>query len=90
MVRKMMHVRVKISFNGMRKGDESMVPKSPRVLAWIAGGLMEEIKGGQNQAGPGEPEPHADEREQERAAGSGTSGSEPGQGFGTGSYGSFA
>lgn len=86
----LIHVRVRISFNGMRKGDEATVPDSPRVRAWIDGGLMEVVGDGENQAGPGSAEPDADERDAERTEGSGPSGGEPGQGFGTGGYGAFA
>jgi len=90
MVKRTLHVRVRISFNGMRKGDEAIVPDSPRVLAWIAGGLMEVIGGGEDQAGPGGAEQDAYERVADGAEGSGPAGGEPGQGFGAGAFGAFA
>ena len=86
----LIHVRVRISFNGMRKGDEATVPRSPRVLAWIEGGLLEVIEDGKDQTGPGSAEQDTHERVEDGAEGSGPTGGEPSQGFGTGGYGAFA
>jgi hypothetical protein len=90
MAKRMLHVRVRISFNSMRKGDGAVVPDSPRVRAWIAGGLLEVIDGGEDQAGSGGAEQDAHERVADGAEGGGPTGGEPGQGFGAGEYGAFA
>lgn len=82
-------VRVLTSFNGMRAGDEADVEMSVRVQGWINVGLVE-VVGGQSAAGPGGAEPDDHERVPDGAAGSSEAGSEPGQGFGSGGYGSAA
>lgn len=84
------HVRVRVSFNGLRKGDEARLVLTPRVRGWIKAKLVEVIEHGEDQAGPGESEPDTHERVQDGAEGSGPASREPGQGFGTGAYGAPA
>lgn len=84
------HVRARVSFNLIHKGDEAILELNPTVAGWIGAGYMEVIGGGEDQAGPGEPESDADEREPVGAEGSGPAGGEPGQDFGAGPYGSPA
>ncbi len=80
-------VRVLTSFNGMRRGDEADVELNPRVQGWVNAGLVEVIGSGTGAAGPGGAEPDDHQRDAVRASGSGASGGEPGEGFGTGGYG---
>lgn len=83
-------VRARVSFNGIRQGDEATVVRDTRVSGWIDAGLMEEVSNGTGQAGPGGAEPGDDERKPKRAAGSVPAGGEQGEGFGAGGYGSPA
>lgn len=80
-------LRVLVSFNGMRVGDEAEVAMSPLVQGWINAGMAEVVRGGKDQAGPGGAEPDVGEREPERVEDSVPAGGEPGQGFGAGAYG---
>lgn len=80
-------IRVLTSFNGMHKGDESTIPLSGIVQGWIDVGLVEEVDRGEDPAGPGAVE-QADQGGVAFGAGdSGQAGDEPGEGFGSGGYG---
>ena len=81
------HVRVLVSFNGMRAGDEAEIELTPRVHGWIDAGLME-VLSGPYSFGPGSAEPDDHERLEDGAAGSVPPGGESGEGFGAGAYGS--
>jgi len=83
-------VRVRTSFNGLRKGDEADVKLSELVRAWLAMGLVEVVTGGTDPAGPGAAEPSAAGGAPERAGDSGPAGDEPGESFGSGGYGTSA
>lgn len=80
-------VRVRVSFNGMHKGSEATVELNDRIRAWVDAGLMEVLHG-EDPAGPSGAEPDDHERDAYGAPGSVATGGEPGQGFGTGAYGS--
>lgn len=80
-------VRVLVSFNGMRAGDEAVVERDARVQAWISLGLVKVVDSGESTAGPGDAEPDAHRRKPKRAARSVPAGGESGEGFGTGGYG---
>lgn len=57
-------VRVLVSFNGMRAGDEADIPLDGKVQGWERAGLVV-IESGTSSAGPGSVEPDADERIEE-------------------------
>lgn len=80
-------VKVLRSFNGMRRGEEAVLPLTGLVQGWIAAGFMEVVQGGQDQAGQSGPEQDADERLPLGTEGGEPTGGEQGQGFGAGSYG---
>lgn len=83
-------IRVRSSFNGMRKGDTATVELDERVQGWVRAGLVEVTGHGTDQAGPGGAEPDDYERVPEGAEGGEQAGGEPGQDFGSGAYGSPA
>lgn len=47
-----LRIRVRVSFNGMYKGDEATVEDNDRVRGWIAAHYVEEIRG-EGETGPG-------------------------------------
>lgn len=80
-------IRVLTSFNGMHRGDESTIPLSSTVQGWINAGLVEVMARGTDPAGQGAVE-QADQGGIAFGAGdSGQAGDEPGEGFGSGGYG---
>jgi hypothetical protein len=80
-------VRVITSFNEMRQGDEAEIEINSIVQGWINAGLVV-IVDGTSPAGPGGAEPDAHGGDPKGAPGGVTPGGEPGEGFGTGAYGS--
>lgn len=80
-------VRALVSFSEIRQGDEADVEVNARVQGWINAGLVV-IVGGTGEAGPGSAEPDAPGGDPEGTEGSLPAGGEPGEGFGTGAYGS--
>lgn len=80
-------IRVRTSFEDLRRGDEAVVDLNVRVQGWLEAGLVEVVGGGEGEAGPGSFEPAAVPRKP-RGAGDGVeAGREPGEGFGSGGYG---
>lgn len=86
--RKHVRVRVRISFNGLRRGDESLAVMDDRLQSWVNAGLVEVIGDGEDQTGPGRAESDNHERDPDGVARGGPAGGEPGEGFGAGGYGS--
>jgi hypothetical protein len=80
-------VRVRTSFNGLRKGDESDVKLTALVRAWIGMGLVEVVAGGTDPSGPGGTEPPAAGGAAQGAGDGGPAGDEQGESFGSGGYG---
>lgn len=83
---KTVHVRVLISFDDVKRGDDALLELTPRVREWIRIGLVE-VLGGEDPIGPGAAESDDHERVAKGTEGSVPTGSEPGEGFGTGAYG---
>ena len=83
------HVKVLVSFNDVKAGDEAFLRLDARLDAWVKGGLVE-VLDGTSTAGPGEPATDDHERLEGGAADSVPAGGEQGEGFGAGGYGAFA
>lgn len=86
-----MRVRVLIAFNGMRPGDEGVPADPERAKGYVRLGLMEILDGGdsgEREAGPGGSETGDPGSVPAGTGESRETGSEPGEGFGTGGYGS--
>lgn len=85
-----MRVRVLIAFNGMRPGDVGVPHDEALAEKYVALGLMEIIEGdddGERQAGPGGPAEGDPGGVPPRTGEHGAAGPEPGEGFGSGGYG---
>jgi hypothetical protein len=80
-------IRVLTSFNGMHRGDEADVVMSPVVQGWLSVGLIKVVGGGKDPAGPGGTEQDDHRSVPAGARGSRPASGEPGEGFGTGGYG---
>lgn len=80
-------VRVLVSFNDVQAGDEAILPIDTRVQGWISAGLVEVVPDGTGAAGPGKPAKDDDKRVPAGTEGSLPTGGEPGEGFGSGAYG---
>jgi hypothetical protein len=87
---KTVRVRARLSFDNVYEGDESETELTEKVQRYLDAGLLEVVGDGTDPAGPGGSEPDDDQRDAEGAAGGGAAGRQPGEGFGTGSYGSPA
>lgn len=74
-----MRVRVAVSFNGFRAGEEADTEPGGIVDAYVRAGLMEVVDSGEHPAGPGEHPEIDPEREHERTAAGGTAGGEQSQ-----------
>lgn len=86
---KTVQLRARVSFNGVVEGDVFTVDLNPKVQGWLDVGVVE-VWSGEDQTGQGGAQPATDERVAGGAAGGVASSGEPGQGFGTGSYGASA
>lgn len=80
-------IRVLTSFNGMHRDDESTIPLSSTVQGWINAGLVKVVTHGADPAGQGGAEPDDQGGVAFGAGDSGQAGDEPGEGFGSGGYG---
>lgn len=80
-------IKVLVSFDDIRAGDEGTVLLTPRVQGWINAGFVKVVPDGKNQARPRRPEPDPYERVTARAEGSRPASGEPGESAGSGEHG---
>lgn len=72
----MVHVRVRVSFNGLVRGETADMPDSPELRMFERAGWLE-VSGGTGEDRPGGPEKGDPGRVDERASGGGAARAEP-------------
>lgn len=84
---KTLRIRVRTSFNDLVRGDEADLELTPKVQGWLNAGLVEVVPDGASEAGQSSAEPDDNERVPTGADRSVKASRQPGEGFGTGGYG---